>query len=83
MNAASKLTALVDDLAARWTDRILEKIGATGVSTITVDTELETWHMVKKALYAQLVRQSADRAAGKPSRRTDYTPGLRLSAMGN
>ena len=83
MNAVNQLTAIVDDLAARWTDYILEKIGATGVNKITVDIELETWHIVKKALYAQFVHRSADRAAGKPSRRTDFTPALRLSAMGN
>jgi hypothetical protein len=82
MNTANELMALVDDLAGRWTDRVLERFRAAGFRQVSIDMELETWRALKKAFYAQIVRQPKVRGAFKPPSRSDFTPRLRLSTAG-
>ena len=81
MNTANELMALVDDLAGRWTDRVLERLRAAG-RKVSIDMELETWRALKKAFYAQIIRQPNVRAAFKPPSRSDFTRRLHLSAAG-
>ena len=80
MNTANELTALVDDLAGRCTDRVLESLKAAG-RKVSIDMELETWRNLKKAFYAQMLRQPKFRTAFKPASRSDFTPRLGLSAV--
>ena len=81
MNTANELMALVDDLAGRWTDRILERFRAAG-RKVSIDMELETWRTLKKAFYAQILRQSKVGAALTPPSQWDCTPRPHLSAAG-
>jgi hypothetical protein len=84
MKTANEITTFaeaVDDVAARWTERILENLRAAGVRKVSIDMELETWRTLKKVLHAQILRQSARRAAFRPTRRTDFMPRPQLSAI--
>jgi hypothetical protein len=148
MFTATKITRLVDELAAHWTEPTLEILKGAGVRNIPVAMEVEAWRTLKVVLrrelrwqqsfrvstlvslstlmehvlregalrvaerfepgavtyafetrirrlagdrratqperqvYARIVRQPSLHAAFKPPTRTDFTPRLRVSAMG-
>jgi hypothetical protein len=67
MNTVNDFSPSIDDLAARWTERALDVLKAAGMREISVDTELETWHMLKKMLRSALG--------------ADCTPRFRVSAL--
>ena len=69
MNATNDFAGLVDNLAGHWTEPVLKILRTAGVP-ISVDTEVETWRTLKKAL----------RAAIKEPTRTDFVPRLRVPA---
>jgi len=62
MNAANEVARLVDDLAARWTDSVLELLKVSGVMGSSVAMELETWHALKDALQLTLRRHQGLRS---------------------
>jgi len=62
MNPADEVTRLVDDLAARWTDPVLEFVKAAGAGPITVETELSVWQALRTSLEAVFRPQRSPRA---------------------
>jgi hypothetical protein len=69
MNTTKNLPRLVDDLAAHGTELVLGILSRAGLR-ISVDTEIETWRVLKEVL----------RAALKEPNRTDFMPRLRVAA---
>jgi hypothetical protein len=61
MNTANDITNLAEDLAAHWTEPALEILKAAGFHEVSVDMELETWHVLKKVLQSELRWQRAFR----------------------
>jgi hypothetical protein len=63
MNAANEITRLVDDLAAHWTEPTLEILNAAGIPSVSVELEIEAWHVLKGALRSELRWQRAFRSS--------------------
>jgi hypothetical protein len=58
MNAANDKTRLVDDLAALWTEPVLEILKASGTRHVSVDLELAVWHTLRKVIRIKLGNQA-------------------------
>jgi hypothetical protein len=61
MKIKRDFASLVDDLAALWTEPVLEIMKASGVNVISVDMEIETWRTLRRVVHAQLRWQRAFR----------------------
>ena len=81
MKTASEFTVLVDDLAAHWTDAVLEILHAAGMSKLSMEMELETWQVLKKVLRRELRWQRAFRFSTLMSLSTLMESVLRQGAL--
>jgi len=61
MKITHDLVSLVDDLAAHWTEPVLEILKSSGIRSISVDIEIEAWRTLKRILRSQFRWQRAFR----------------------
>jgi hypothetical protein len=81
MKTTNEMTRLVDDLAALWTEPVLEILQAAGVRRVPVDMELETWRLLRKVLRSELRWQRAFRFSTQVSFGTLMEQVLRNTAL--
>jgi hypothetical protein len=63
MNTAKQITRLTEDLAAYWTEPVLELLKDAGLTPLSVESEIQTWHTLNALLQAELRWQRAFRSA--------------------
>lgn len=63
MNASKRIELVVENLAASWTDAVLETLRAAGLGRLTIDRELETWRVLKAVLRSELRWQRVFRSS--------------------
>ena len=81
MKTANEVTVLVDDLAASWTEPTLEILKDAGLRDISVDTELQTWGMLRMVLRQELRWQRSFRVSTLVSLSTLMERVLREAAL--
>ncbi len=81
MKSTNEMTGLVDDLAALWTEPILEILKVAGVGRVPVAMELETWRTLRKVLRSELRWQRAFRFSTQVSFGTLMEQVLRTTAL--
>ena len=81
MNTTNMLALLIDDLAADWTEPALEILKDAGLRTISVETELDTWRALQKALRQEMRWQRSFRVSTLVSLRTLREQVLRTAVM--
>ena len=63
MNAANEFSRLLDELAAHWTDPVLEILKATGTRRVSVEMEVGAWHTLRAVLRLELRQQAFRRSS--------------------
>lgn len=63
MDALKKTERLVENLAASWTEAVLETLNAAGLRRISVERELETWRTLTSVLRSELRWQRVFRSS--------------------
>jgi hypothetical protein len=63
MSTTGPITRVVDDLAAHWTDPVLEILKVGGIGNISVEMELATWRTLKEVLNTELRWQRSFRVS--------------------
>jgi len=61
MKTASNLIRLTNNLTAHWSESVLQMLKAAGVEYLSVETEIDAWHTLRKVLLSELLGEQAFR----------------------
>jgi hypothetical protein len=67
MKTSNRITRLVDDLAAHWTEPAFETLNAVGKVGSSVQSEIDVWRVLSTALQSELQEQREFRSASAAS----------------
>jgi len=81
MSTVNEMSPLMVDLAASWTDSVLEILKMAGIRNISVDMEVEAWRTLKKVLQCELRWQRSFRMSMLASVGTLMEHVLRRAAL--